>query len=247
MRQGAELDVEERLALREQALEQLIEREILRSSALRMGFAPKDEEVLGMLARMAPRNDGVTGCRAGIASEENVEDIRQRLAIDKLMEATLAKVKRPQSWQVGEFYRKNASHFWTPELAHVWHLVKTTGEAAEALRERVAGGEEFAEVAKESDCPEHGGDLGYFGRGAMVEEFDEVVFAAPIGELTPVFPTRFGYHTAIVKDRKPEGIRALDEVRPEIEAMLLRQAQDAACGTLLAKLRKSAKIEQVTE
>jgi parvulin-like peptidyl-prolyl isomerase len=257
LRQGAELSVEERLALAETALENLIERAMLRTSAHRLGFTPTEQEVEAALARLAPRNDGVAGCRAGMASAENLEDIRQRLAVDKMMHSTLDKVKRPQAWQVAEFYRKNSDRFWTPALAHVWHLVKncdeTAGEsearaAVEQMRTRVQNGEDFATVAQDaSDCRELGGDLGYFAAGTMVAEFDEVVFSAPIGELTPVFRTRFGFHTAIVKDRKPAGIRALEEVELEIEAMLLRQAQDAACGELFAKLRKSAKIEQVTE
>jgi hypothetical protein len=258
LRQGAELSVEERLALSETALENLLERAMLRASAHRLGFTPTEREVQTALARLAPRNDGVTGCRAGMASDENLEDIRHRLAVDKMMHSCIDKVKRPQGWQLAEFYRKNPTLFWTPELVHAWHLVKNfdeslgnEGEALasiERMRERVQYGEDFATVAEEaSDCRELGGDLGYFARGTMVDEFDDVVFAAPIEELTPVFRTRFGFHTAIVKDRKAEGIRALEEVEPEIENMLLRQAQDAACGELLAKLRKSAKIEQVTE
>jgi parvulin-like peptidyl-prolyl isomerase len=255
---SSELSVEDRLALPEMARERLIERAILRTSAHRLGFTPTEEEVQAALARIAPRNDGVSGCRAGMASEENLEDIRQRLAVDKMMQSCLDKVRRPQAWQVSEFHRQNSTHFWTPALAHVWHLVKNFDEsgrdegeilaAVERMRERVLRGDDFAQVAKEdSDCPEHGGDLGYFARGTMVDEFDTVVFAAPINELTPVFRTRFGFHTAMVQDRRPEGIRALDEVEPEIETILLRQAQDAACGELLAKLRKTAKIEQVTE
>jgi peptidyl-prolyl cis-trans isomerase C len=234
------------------ALERLIERAMLRTSAHRLGFTPTELEVQETLAQLAPRNDGVTGCRAGMASDETLEDLRHRLAVDKMMQSCLDKAKRPKAWQVTEFYRKNSQRFWTPELAHVWHLVKDSGEASqqavERMRDRVLNGEDFAKVAgEESDCPEHGGDLGYFTRGTMVEEFESIVFAAPIGELTPVFPTRFGFHTVLVKDRKREGIRALEEVEPEIETMLLRQAQDAACGELLTKLRKSAKIEQVTE
>jgi parvulin-like peptidyl-prolyl isomerase len=246
--QGAELSLEDRLALPEMARERLIERTVLRTSAQRLGFNPSEHEVQEALARLAPRNDGVSGCRAGMATPENIEEIRQRLAIDKLMHSCLDKVRRPQAWQIAEFYRKNAVHFWTPALAHVWHLVSNDEHAAEDMRQRVLNGEDFAQVAKDSsDCPEHGGDLSYFAQGSMVDEFDEVAFTAPLGQLTPIFRTRFGFHTMLVKDRKPQGIRALDEVEPEIETLLLRQAQDAACGDLMTKLRKSAKIEQVTE
>jgi hypothetical protein len=247
--QGAELTLEDRLVLvPNTARERLIERAVLRTSAERLGFTPTDDEVQTALAQLAPRSDGVSGCRAGMASPENIEEIRQRLAIDKMMQSCLDKVRRPQAWQIREFYNKNSTHFWTPALAHACHLVKESLPAAEHMRQRILNGEDFAQVAREdSDCPEHGGDLGYFARGAMVDEFDEIIFNAPLNELTPIFQTRFGYHIAIVKDRKPEGIRALEDVEPEIENILLRQAQDAACGELIAKLRKSAKIVQVTE
>jgi hypothetical protein len=255
---GAQLSMEERMAFPDLALERLIERTVLRTSAEQLGFTPSEEQVWDALVRLAPRNDGVSGCRAGMASEENLDDIRQRMAVDRMVESCTGQVRRPKIQQVREFYRNNSERFWTPELAHVRHLTKNLTEsgreesrmmaAVERMRERVLSGAPFGQVAEEdSDCPEHGGDLGYFARGTMVEEFDTVAFSAPVAELTPAFRTRFGFHVVEVQDRKPEGIRCLEEVQPEIESMLLRQAQDAACGELLAKLRKSARVEQVTD
>jgi parvulin-like peptidyl-prolyl isomerase len=193
-----------------------------------------------------------------MASEENLADLRRGLAVDSLMTSCLEKARRPQKWQVQAFYRANRQAFYTPALAHVSHLVKNFGEsgrdeqdiaaAVEAMRMRVVRGEKFACVAlEESDCPEHGGDLGYITQGTMVEEFDAIVFSAPLGELTPAFRTCFGFHTALVHDRRPEGIRELKEVEPEIETLLLRKAQELACGALFEKLRRTARIEEVCE
>lgn len=67
----------------------------------------------------------------------------------------------------------------------------------EALAERIGGGEDFAEVAQEiSDCPsgKRGGDLGSFGRGQMVKEFEEAAFGLAVGETSGVIETDFGYH-----------------------------------------------------
>jgi hypothetical protein len=263
---GAELSLEDRLALPGLALERLIDRALLRYEAQRRGLVPAEAEIRRSLAELAPRSDGVSGCRAGVASPENLEEARWRLAIDRLTTSCLAAVKQPHVREVGGFYRKNRDLFRTRELAHVRHLVKHFRElppdvleigegpilaAVEHMRNRVARGDEFAVVAREeSDCPEHGGDLGYIERGTMVEEFDAMVFTTmvfttPLGELSPVFRTRFGYHTATVVDRKPDGIRTLEEVAPEIERILLRHAQDEACGALLAGLRKNASIEKV--
>ena len=66
-----------------------------------------------------------------------------------------------------------------------------------ALQDRIRQGDAFAEVAKEwSDCPSgrSGGDLGYFGKGAMVPEFEQAAFELDVGGVSDVIETAFGYH-----------------------------------------------------
>jgi len=80
------------------------------------------------------------------------------------------------------------------QCAHI--LVKTEQEARSVL-ERLDKGEKFANMAKEvSLCPsaKRGGDLGTFGRGKMVKEFENAAFALKKGEISPVVKTKFGYH-----------------------------------------------------
>lgn len=67
----------------------------------------------------------------------------------------------------------------------------------EALRNKISDGADFAEVAREaSDCPsgQGGGDLGPFGRGVMVPEFEEAAFALDVDALSDLVETDFGYH-----------------------------------------------------
>ena len=58
-----------------------------------------------------------------------------------------------------------------------------------------------------------GGDLDFFGKGAMVPEFDEVAFALQPGETSDLVKTQFGYHIIKVTDKKPASTRSLDEVK----------------------------------
>jgi peptidyl-prolyl cis-trans isomerase C len=88
------------------------------------------------------------------------------------------------------------------QASHI--LIATDGKSKEdalaqitEIKEKIDAGEEFADLAREhSDCPSgrSGGDLGPFGRGMMVPEFDKASFDLDVGDLSDVVETNFGYH-----------------------------------------------------
>jgi len=84
------------------------------------------------------------------------------------------------------------------------HILVDSEEFCEELKNKIAGGEYFGALAKEhSSCPSgaSGGDLGSFGPGMMVPEFDRVVFSAPVNEVQGPVKTQFGYHLLEVTSR----------------------------------------------
>jgi foldase protein PrsA len=84
-----------------------------------------------------------------------------------------------------------------PDKIHCAHILVKTETEAKAILERLNKGEKFANIAKQvSLCPsaKHGGDLGNFGRGAMVKEFETAAFALGKGETSSPIKTKFGYH-----------------------------------------------------
>ena len=104
-------------------------------------------------------------------------------------------------------------------------------EKLELLRERIADGEDFAELAREySEDPgsaPRGGDLGSFRRDQMVAPFAEAAFALDPGETSEVVETRFGYHLIQVEETIPR--RELDEVREELRDQIgMAQARSKA-------------------
>ena len=77
------------------------------------------------------------------------------------------------------------------------HILVATQEEAEDIKNQIESGADFAELAKQrSQCPSgrQGGDLGEFGPGQMVKEFDEVVFSEEIGKVCGPVQTQFGFH-----------------------------------------------------
>ncbi|MCP3915647.1 MAG: peptidylprolyl isomerase [bacterium] len=82
-------------------------------------------------------------------------------------------------------------------------LVETEAQCLE-LKQKIEGGANFADLARQhSKCPsgQSGGDLGQFGRGQMVPEFDKVVFSADVGSVEGPVKTQFGFHLLEVTDR----------------------------------------------
>ncbi|MDH5552341.1 MAG: peptidylprolyl isomerase [Nitrosomonas sp.] len=84
------------------------------------------------------------------------------------------------------------------------HILVKTEEECNNLKTEIENGAEFGDLAKQhSQCPsgKQGGDLGEFGPGQMVKEFDTVVFSAPVGEVQGPVETQFGFHLLEVTDR----------------------------------------------
>lgn len=88
--------------------------------------------------------------------------------------------------------------------AQASHILVPTQAACDDLKKQIEGGATFADLArKHSKCPsgKEGGDLGEFGPGDMVPEFDKVVFKAPLGVVQGPVKTEFGYHLILVTKR----------------------------------------------
>ncbi len=84
------------------------------------------------------------------------------------------------------------------------HILVDSEAKCEELKSQIEAGSDFADVAKEhSTCPSgsNGGDLGEFGPGQMVKEFDEVVFSGELGTVHGPVKTQFGYHLLEITSR----------------------------------------------
>ncbi|MEK9671059.1 MAG: peptidylprolyl isomerase [Rhodospirillaceae bacterium] len=127
---------------------------------------------------------------------------------------------------------------------HARHILVKTEDEAVAVIKDIAGGADFAETAKKkSTGPSgpNGGDLGFFGKGQMVPEFEKAAFALKRGEVTkkPV-KTQFGWHVIKVEDKRSQQPPAYKEMEGQIRQQMMQEA-----GAVYAEeLRKGAKIQR---
>ena len=161
------------------------------------------------------------------------------------------------------FYKQNQVQYSTPEQIRASHiLLKTEGKdeaavrkQAEDLLQRVKAGADFAALAKQHSEDEvsstKGGDLDYFGRGAMVPEFEASAFAMKTGDVSDLVKTSFGFHIIKVVDRREAATRALADVRTEIEDQLkwqkAQQQAEQTAKTVAAQLKNAADLDRIAK
>ncbi len=119
----------------------------------------------------------------------------------------------------------------------------------DAIYAKVNAGEDFATLAEkhseDTGSAKKGGDLGEFGRGAMVKPFEDAAFAAQIGKVTEPVRSQFGYHIIKVENRIPEKVRAFEEVKNELTAEIKTQQAEIKAESTLQTARQ--KVFQSTD
>jgi peptidyl-prolyl cis-trans isomerase D len=178
------------------------------------------------------------------------------------VEGMRAKVNVPNA-DVERAYNNNIEQYSTPEQVRASHiLLKTDGKddaavkaKAEDILKQAKGGADFAELAKkyseDEGSAKNGGDLDYFGRGRMVPEFDQAVFAMQPGEISDLVKTQYGYHIIKLTDKKVATTRPLQDVRQQIVDQLAyekaqTQASDLA-DSLAKEITKPADLDRVAK
>lgn len=123
------------------------------------------------------------------------------------------------------------------------HVLVETEEKAKEIAAKIAGGGDFAalakEVSKDPGTKDDGGLLPFFAKGQMVPQFEEAAFKLQKGEISPPVQTQYGWHLIKVEDRRPRQPPAFEQVKDRIlNSMIYRQAQ-----TVATELRGKAQVE----
>ena len=161
--------------------------------------------------------------------------------------------------ELQKYYDDHLADFTQEEQVRVRHLLlkvddQRSASQAEAqiaaLKQRVEKGEDLAKLASElSEDPAskpRGGDLGYFGRGRMIKEFEDAAFAAAPNSLVGPVRTSFGFHLIQVLDHRAGGQRPFAEVEGQVRAKLSTERADAAAEAKAEELARRIAAETLT-
>ena len=249
--------------LKDRATEQAVGTALLFEEASRLDVPVTDEEVEDSLKRMADEAGGPDKLRAILAKQgQNVVELRNEIRrgkrVDKLVSQVTADVPEPTDAEAEAFFTAHRAEFGKEAQVRAQHILVTPKSQSpddklaalkkiRDIRDRVAAGSDFAEeAAAHSDCPsgkQAGGSLGWFSHGMMVKEFDEAAFALPVGGLSDIIETQFGFHVILKNDEQKESVPEFSEVRERVLDLLRHERRGRALSDHVAELRAKAKIE----
>ncbi|MFW6234149.1 MAG: peptidylprolyl isomerase [Spirochaetota bacterium] len=260
--QGMEIDDEQMELFEQQLVDQLIARELVLQDGESRGIAPSDEDIqaeLNDIRAQFPDEDGFEEAleQQNLTLEEIERNIAEQFVIEEILESDVLANTGVDETSAREFYEDNPEFFETPDQVRASHiLILTQGasdeeraearETIETVLSELEAGESFEALAREyseDGTAEEGGDLGFFGAGEMVPEFEQAAFNLDVGETSGIVETQFGYHIVRITDRREAGTQSFEEARPQIEQFLGQEQQQNAFEEYIESLREEAEVE----
>lgn len=190
-----------------------------------------------------------------LTEEQMKKSILQDLYRDKLISKH---IDEPTEDDITTYFANNKLMFSTPDLLNARHiLLKFTAnessdkekliiKKAQNIIEEFNNGANFIDlVAKYSEGPsaKHGGSLGFFAKGTMVKEFEDIAFSAPLKQAVGPVKTKFGYHIIYVESKTLGSIPPLEKIKDQVKEAVIRQRNALRIEEMLSSLRQTAKID----
>ena len=182
-------------------------------------------------------------------NEEYLEKVRE---FEKLTLVALSLKKevddkvRVDENEVRTFFDENQEKFTVGTQIKASHILVKTEDEAKKAYERIMSGEKFEAVAKEvsidKGSADNGGDLGFFGRGRMVPEFERAALSLKTGEVSQPVKTRFGYHIIKQTDIKMGDPASYEQSKEAIQRELVNQKRKKYFDKLIDELKAESQI-----
>jgi foldase protein PrsA len=175
------------------------------------------------------------------------QDVQQILRQQLVLEKAVAPQVHVSDADIKAYFDKNHAQFDKPEQVRARHiLVADLPKANEVLAKLKAGGSWDALAKQYSTDPaskDKGGELGFFGRGQMVPQFQDAAFGAKVGQIVGPIKSPFGYHIIQVEEKKPAIKATLASTHDQIKQQLTQQQEQQQYPLFLQQLRSVAKID----
>ena len=232
----------------EKALGALISEKIVDLEVKKQKIKVTDEEVEKEIEKMKENYGGeeafnMTIMQYGLDEESLKENVTMNLKIKKLLEPEIS----ISDEEISDYFKENKDMLGEPEQVDARHILVETEEQAKDIREKLEAGEDFEKLAKEHSMDqgskEAGGELGVFGKGEMVKEFEEAAFTLKPHEISEPIKTEHGYHIIEVLEKKETKEAKFEDVKDDIKEILLQQKISTEYGNWYQKKLEEYKVK----
>jgi peptidyl-prolyl cis-trans isomerase C len=251
--------------IRRDALENLIDEELLYQAAVKQKTKVTDAEINQALstikARFPNENEFMNALsKAGLSEAALKSQIDRNLTIEQFIDKQFIQKVSTSDKDAKAYYDSHLDVFKRPEQIRASHILirvdpqadqsqkDSSRKKIETIEQRLKKGEDFAELAKQNSedaSSVRGGDLSYFGRGRMVKPFEDAAFALKPGEVSGIVETQFGYHLIKVTDKKPETVIPYEEIKDKLQEYLKREKIREQVGSFVGEQKGKAKVERL--
>lgn len=249
LQKDQQLSAIEREELQRSFLVQLIDRELIHGEARRLNIAMGDADVEAAL--QAYREDYPGSGFEEMLKERGLtlpswrEELKESLIMEKLLEQAVYAMVSVSDAEVSDYFKANRDQFDRPAQVRARQIVVADEAEGQEILGLLRQGRPFAEVAEEyslSPDAEQGGDLGFFGRGEMPPEFDEIVFDLPVKRLSDLVKSEYGYHIFLVEEKRSAKRLSKQEATDEIRSILESSKKEEVYLAWLQDMRARAVI-----
>ncbi|MEF9475540.1 MAG: peptidylprolyl isomerase [Candidatus Mariimomonas ferrooxydans] len=183
--------------------------------------------------------------------QDKIKEFEKMTLISTLLKNEIEGKAKVDAKEVRDFYDEKQNEFMTGPEVKASHILVNTETEAEDVLKRIQKGEDFSKLAVEltidKGTAKNGGDLGFFGSGRMVPEFEKAAFGLKPGEVSSPVKTKFGYHIIKITDKKEGKPRDFEEVKTSIEKRLSAEKQRTVFDSYIEKLKEKANKIEINE
>jgi peptidyl-prolyl cis-trans isomerase C len=174
-------------------------------------------------------------------------EVTEKVLVETLVEREVIAKTVVTDKEAKAYYDEHKDEFNEKERVRVRHILVATEEEAQKILQELEAGADFVKLAESKSIDENtatrGGDLGYFERGRMVPEFEQVSFDLQVGEISDIVKTTFGYHIIKLDEKQEASVKEFYEISDDIKEKLLSQKQQEEYRKWLNQLEKEAKLK----
>lgn len=239
----------EREELQRSFLVQLIDRELIHGEARRLDITVTEADVETALQSYRQDYPGTSFetmlQERGITLQLWREELKDSLIMEKLLDQAVYSRVAVSDAEVATYFAANRSQFDRPAQVRARQIVVADEAEGQEVLSLLRQGQAFAEVAAQfslSPDAQQGGDLGFFGRGEMPPEFDEIVFDLPVNRLSDLVKSEYGYHIFLVEEKRKAKRLKKKEAKQEIISILEGRKKEEVYLGWLQEMRARAVI-----